>query len=240
MGNSYYSLTLRGIRQTVLIMFERTVREVRFYTPEIFEISLDRHGYEFETGECAVLFNDAGDSRPYSMSSAPQDDALSFLVRRLPGGALSGWLAERRPGDAVRLSPPFGEFRPTAGENPTVLIATGVGVSPFLSLLRSRPAAPGPLRCLYGVRTLHDAVELPLLREKTELQLAVSREPDCGHFHGRVTGLGDTLSAGQGAEFYLCGYDAMIDEVSLLLNTRGVDSARIHTEVFFDSKPPAR
>lgn len=231
-------------------MFELAVREVRFYTPEIFEISLDRNGYEFVSGECAVLFNASGDSRPYSMASAPEEEALRFLVRRMPGGALSDWLAERQPGDLVRLSPPFGEFRPVAGEAPVVLVATGVGVSPFLSLLRSLgrdgspvlspaegPSRPSLISCLYGVRTASEAVELSLLQQKTTLQLAVSREADTEHFHGRVTDLIDTIPADETTEFYLCGYDEMIDEASRLLYARGIDPCRIHTEVFFDSKP---
>lgn len=218
-------------------MFELAVKELHFYIPDIFEISLVREDYGFETGECAVLFNEAGDSRPYSMSSAPADEELRFLIRKLSGGALSEWLAERNPGDTVRLSPPFGEFRPVLGSDPTVLIATGVGISPFLSLLRSlsRDGSPGrPPGCLYGVRTLDEAVELDLLKQNTALQLAVSREPETTWFHGRVTGLIDTLSLSKQTNFYLCGCDAMVNEVSDRLGSLGVKSARIHTEVFFD------
>jgi len=215
-------------------MFELAVRNIHFYTPDIFEISLEREGYEFETGECAVLFNDTGDSRPYSMSSAPQANDLRFLVRKLPGGALSEWLAQRRPGDRVRLSPPFGEFRPSFGDGPAVLIATGVGISPFLSLLRRSVA--GRPHCLYGVRSVDDAVELDLLTRTTRLQLAVSREPETPYFHGRVTGLLETLTLPDEAHVYLCGCDAMINNVYDLLRVRSVPASRIHTEVFFSSE----
>ncbi len=230
------------------IMFERRVREVRFYTPDLFEISLERGDYCFAAGECAVLFNAQGDSRPYSVASAPRADDLCFLVRRIPGGALSGWLAERRPGDSVRLSPPFGAFRPACGVRPLVLVATGVGVSPFLSLLRSLggpPASPAmdggvavppqSIRCLYGVRSVREAVELALLQQKTTLQLAVSREAETEHFPGRVSGLLETLCLPADADYYLCGCDAMIDEVFGILHRRGVPASRIFTEVFFSS-----
>jgi ferredoxin-NADP reductase len=230
------------------IMFERRVREVRFHTPDLFEISLERGGYSFEAGECAVLFNGAGDSRPYSVASAPQADDLRFLLRRIPGGALSSWLAQRRPGDSVRLSPPFGAFRPACGGRPLVLVATGVGVSPFLSLLRSLggpPASaamdsgdavpPQSIYCLYGVRAASEAVELALLQQKTVLQLAVSRDAQTEHFPGRVTGLLETLRLPADADYYLCGCDAMIDEVFGILHRRGIPASRIFTEVFFNS-----
>lgn len=224
-------------------MFELPVKKIDFYTADLFEISLARGTYDFDTGECAVLFNEAGDSRPYSMSSAPQADELSFLLRRLPGGALSEWLATRQPGDTVRVSPPFGEFRPAIGDTPSIFVATGVGISPFLSLLRnvgqasSLSAREMPV-CLYGVRTLSDAVNLDLLQETTALQLAVSREPHTPHVHGRVTDLIDTLPVKENTPVYLCGYDAMVNDIFDLLRARGVDPVRIHTEVFFNSDNP--
>jgi ferredoxin-NADP reductase len=228
-------------------MFELVVRELYFYTPDLFEISLVREDYGFETGECAVLFNEAGDSRPYSMSSAPEHEDLRFLIRKLSGGALSEWLAKRIPGDTVRLSPPFGEFRPAFGNAPVVLAATGVGISPFLSLIRNKGLGPSPATgdsrgaippvrpvCLYGVRFANEAVELDLLKQNTALQLAVSREPETAWFQGRITGLIDTLCLSEQTNFYLCGCDAMVNEISDRLGTLGVKSARIHTEVFFD------
>ena len=229
-------MTPFGNNPTVSFMFELPVTKIDFYTSDIFEVCLERGEYSFETGECSVLFNDVGDSRPYSMSSAPQADELSFLVRRLPGGALSEWLAERKPGDSVCVSAPFGEFRPAFDSESLVLIATGVGISPFLSLIRGSDEDSSLSRPLsiYGLRRLAEAVELELLKQKTALQLAVSREPHTPHFHGRVTDLVDTLPIKQNTEFYLCGYDSMVNGVSDRLTGRGVHPARIHTEVFFN------
>jgi ferredoxin-NADP reductase len=217
-------------------MFELNVNETRFFTPELFEISLERGGYEFVPGQCAVLFADDDDSRPYSISSGAEEPVLRFLLRRFSGGALSNWLADRRPGDTVRVSLPFGEFRTAESKGAVVFIATGVGISPFLSALHSRGFAPESVRCLYGVRTLEDAVPVPTLRNRVALHLAVSREEAEGRFHGRVTGLLETLRLPDGADYYLCGCDAMIDNVYDLLRARNIPPARIHTEVFFSSE----
>jgi ferredoxin-NADP reductase len=214
-------------------MFNLPVRHIRFFTPDVFELSLERQGYHFVSGQCAVLFADNDDSRPYSISSGAQDPVLSFLIRRIPGGALSTWLSERRPGDTVRVSLPFGSFRP-AGEQPSaVFVATGVGISPFLSVLRG--GSSGCWTCLYGVRQAEDAVELNLLRRSSELHLAVSRELAEGCFHGRVTGLLGSRPLPADADWFLCGYDAMVDTVYDRLCMDGVNPANIHTEVFFNS-----
>lgn len=216
-------------------MFNLTVVDVRFFTADIFEISLEKGGYRFASGECAVLFNSTGDSRPYSISSHPDEPVLRFLIRRIPGGAVSGWLAERRPGDRVSVTEPFGSFRPTVGQGPAVFVATGVGIAPFLSAMRSpREQEMKPL-CFYGVRTLSDAVEMPLLQKRCNLNLAISREQREGFFHGRVTELLRQIPLPEGAGFFLCGYDAMIDDVFDWLRFHGVPADQIYTEVFFSS-----
>lgn len=217
-------------------MFLLKVKELRFFTADIFEISLERGDYEFVPGQCAVLFADDNDSRPYSISSGADEPVLRFLLRRFSGGALSSWLAERRPGDEVRVSLPFGEFRTAEGRGAVVFIANGVGISPFLSALRSRSFGPESVQCLYGVRTLEAAVPVPTLRNRVDLQLAVSREEVDGHFHGRVTGLLETFTPPDEADIYLCGCDAMIDNVYDLLRARNIPAFRIHTEVFFSSE----
>jgi ferredoxin-NADP reductase len=216
-------------------MFDLKVQGVRFFTPEIFELSLERGTCSFACGQCAVLFHEQDDSRPYSISSHPEDTALRFLIRRISGGFLSNWLAERRPGDRVRVSAPFGGFRPAAGEGPSVFVATGVGIAPFLSVLRGSRGGRRDIVCLYGVRRPGDAVERRLLGERSALHLAVSREKEAPHFCGRVTGLIDALPLPPGATFYLCGYDAMVDEVFDRLLRFGVTADRIQTEVFFQT-----
>lgn len=224
-------------------MFTLLVREIRLFTPELFELSLERADYTFVAGQCAVLFAADDDSRPYSISSGPDEPVLRFLIRRIAGGTVSNGLAERSAGDAVRVSPPFGNFRPAESNAPCVFIATGVGIAPFLSVFRGRDGAPSrPRTCFYGVRTQADAVPVPTLRQRVDLHLAVSREKTENHFNGRITGLLETFELPDEADYFLCGYDAMIDDVFDLLRARGVPASRIRTEVFFSSEteePPA-
>jgi len=222
-------------------MFLLPVHAVRSVADDVFELELERRGYPFEPGECAVLFNDAADSRPYSMASAPHEPVLRFLIRRMPGGAVSDWLSARRPGEGVRISTPFGAFRPGLGGprgDPGVFIATGVGIAPFLSYLRSEYARQAVRRpvCLYGVRRLADAVHLDLLRRETDLHLALSREQLPEIHHGRVTDLLPAIEMGPDRHTYLCGLDAMVDDCARQLAARGVDHARMHWEVFFSAE----
>lgn len=214
-----------------------TVTAVLAHGPHIFELQLERGGLPFVPGDCVALYTGDGRvSRPYSIASGTTENILRFVIRRMPGGTLSAYLAERRPGDAVRISPPFGWFRPGEGgaRRPFVFIATGTGIAPFLSHYRSKPDAR-PAACLYGVREAVDIVDRALL-SRLGAAFAVSRERVDGCHHGRVTGLLDRLPpVASGTDYYLCGLDAMIDEVTAWLEARGVALTSIHRECFFNA-----
>ncbi len=213
------------------------VTAVSFLSEDVFELVLERDGLDFQPGECFAISNSHGVSRPYSVSSGIDEPNLRFVIRRIPGGAVSEWLARRVPGDEIELSSPFGWFRPGYGGepgDPSVLIATGTGIGAFLSVLRSFPDVE-PTICLYGVRYLADAVGLDYLRDRCRFRLCVSREHAPPYHHGRVTDLLSELPRQQRTHYYLCGLAAMIDEVSRWLQQRGMHFTRIHREVFFNA-----
>jgi ferredoxin-NADP reductase len=214
-----------------------TVRSVRWFGREVFEIALERDNLIFMPGDCLALFAaDGRVSRPYSIASGIHDDTVRFVIRHMPGGVVSSFLSSRQPGDAVRVSPPFGWFRPGehAEVRPFVFIATGTGIAPFLSFFRSFPEIK-PLHCLYGVRNAADLIDPDWLREQGPVRIAVSREVVPGMFHGRVTGILETLTLPVEADYYLCGLDVMIDEVTIQLEQRGIEITRIHRECFFNA-----
>ncbi|WP_029918116.1 ferredoxin--NADP reductase [Pelobacter seleniigenes] len=214
-------------------MIELKVRSVHFLTESLFELQLERGKIVFEPGSCVAVFNPQGESRPYSIASGTGESALRLLIRRLPGGQVSDWLADRKPGDGLTISAPFGWFRPAGGQaGKRVYFATGTGIAPFLSCLRSRPAAQ-PELCLYGVTRQMDAFALPELQNQPWFRLATSQERQNGHFYGRITGLLDQVPLATDIHYYLCGLDSMIDDISTWLESRGIDFTQIHREIFF-------
>lgn len=216
---------------------ETTVIDVIWRTAGIYELVLERNGMSFVPGDCVALFAEDGQaSRPYSFASGANDSALRFLIRVMEGGEVSPYLGSLNRGDRVKISPPFGWFRPgqTGPGAPSVFIATGTGIAPFLSYLRTWPENP-PQCCLYGVRVRDDAVDVDWIREQCTLELAVSREAAPDAYHGRVTDLLDDLPLATEIHYYLCGLDAMIDEVTDWLEAREIPIAHIHRECFFNA-----
>ncbi len=217
----------------------RRVLAVRRHGPAIVELHIERAGLAHASGDCMALFSDAGRvSRPYSLASGDADPELRFLIREMEGGEVSPFLCSRRPGDRVRVSPPFGWFRPGAhaAQRPFVFLATGTGVAPFFAYLRS-PGAVRPAAFRYGCRTAGDLIDLPWLREHGGVDASVSREDVAGCRRGRITDRMEQLPIGD-HDYYLCGLDGMIDEATRFLQAAGVALPRIHRECFFNA--PAR
>lgn len=115
----------------------------------------------------------AHQKRQYSLVSEPGASTYKITVRK--DGEVSSYLDERKVGDQVELSLPFGEFVypakdgaglrvvparaasggcPFAGllssSAPTYLIALGVGVTPLVPILRRLSAAGEPVRVILG------------------------------------------------------------------------------------------
>jgi ferredoxin--NADP+ reductase len=212
---------------------EHRVIQVKIVHTDLFELILERNGLEFIPGDCAAIYTEDDKSRPYSISSGSHDDTLRFIIRKMEGGEVSPWLMNQKPGDLIRITPPFGWFRPgqDIGDAPFVFIATGTGIAPFLS--HQKTFDKPPLQCLYGVRREADAFGYDALTRGYPTQLAVSREDNQTHHHGRVTDLLDQLPLGPETHYYCCGLESMINEVGEWLEKQGVNLTHIHREVFF-------
>lgn len=212
------------------------VAEVQWHTRDLFELKIERDSLEFIPGDCVSIFHPSEKiSRPYSIASGTNEPHLSFLIRCMPEGVMTRWLAELKPGDEISISPPYGWFRPgEAAENghPFVFVATGTGIAPFLSYLRSFPEK-APVGVYYGIKTLSEAVGAREINKNCPLHLAISREKQPEYFYGRVTQLLEMNKVNPDAHYYLCGLDSMIEDVTRLLESKGVSSFNIHTEVFF-------
>ena len=137
---------------------EHAVVSVETINNDLFILSVQRNGLEFIPGDCVAIYTDEDKSRPYSIASGSTKNELRFVIREMEGGEVSPWLMQCKVGDLIRITPPFGWFRPgqDIGEAPFIFLATGTGIAPFLAYLETfeRP----PVHCLYGVRQEADAI----------------------------------------------------------------------------------
>ena len=188
--------------------------------------------------------------RSYSICAAP-GEPLRVGVRRVPGGAFSGWLhAELQAGDLLEVMEPQGRFGAALGQRPrhVLAVAGGSGITPILSIVKTVLEGDDRARVtlLYGNRQATSTMfkeELEDLKNRHLTRLAVhavfSREAvDAPLAGGRLDA--DKIAAflrlagGVAAvdEVFVCGPHAMNDEVEAALLAAGVPAARIHVERF--------
>src|SRR5262249_48139491 len=100
--------------------------------------------------------------RPYSIASSPENRAfLEFYINLVPAGALTPRLFNIGVGDQIWLgSKVAGSFtlKSVPEEANVILIATGTGLAPYVSMLTSSPGLDRrrPIALIHGVRQSGD------------------------------------------------------------------------------------
>ena len=191
--------------------------------------------------------------RNYSMSGASCSGTYRVSVKRELNGAVSSYLHDdARVGDVLEVSAPRGGFTLRSGDAPVVLLSAGIGATPVLAMLHSlsSTASPRQIWWIYGAR---NRAEHPFAKEARGLLQAlvngrshiVYSKPDpedepsvdydsVGHVD---TQLLDRLAVTRNADFYLCGPPSFLRDLAAGLKTWGVESSRIHQEVFGPEAP---
>ena len=220
------------------------------WTERLLSLQVEAPLASFEAGQFTKLALDVDGeriARPYSLVNAPGRQPLEFYYNVVEGGPLSPRLAALEAGDEVFVAPNPAGFlvlREVPEAENLWLIATGTGLGPFLSILRTE--APWQrfrrVTLVHATRTAADQAYRQVLDEVAHARGAqfgrgalVSREPAAGALSGRVpAAIADgRLEAAAAAELsaersqvLLCGNPAMVTEVTATLEARGMRKHR--------------
>ena len=186
--------------------------------------------------------------RPFTISCGPFADDLRFTIKR------SGWFSTAvhglRPGARVLVEGPYGVFCPDFDREPNVvMIAGGVGITPFLSAIRHahRSAPKAHIVLVWGNKTREDIIAADELEELTKVMwlrvvhVLSQEEAEAGAATEAVsweTGLvtADLLKRHvepEGASWYLCGPPKMQKFVLAQLRAAfGIRPSRVRRELF--------
>ncbi len=209
------------------------VQHVRPISSSTYVLRIDKQDFTFVPGQYVVLGKQGSfDAREYTIYSSIEDDFLEFLITQVDGGVASNALRASAPGEIVALDGPMGYFRiDEQGHAVTkyYFIATGSGVAPFHSFVRSYPELDYTL--LHGARYASDCYDRGVYAPDRYIS-CISRE-EGGTFHGRVTDYLREHPADSDTVCYLCGNCNMIYEVYDILVHQGIPRNQIRTEVFY-------
>lgn len=199
--------------------------------PGVFLLAVERR-HDFIPGQTVKVGLDEDlPPRIYSICSGSKEKELRILFNIKEDGLLTPRLAKLRPGDAVWISAPGGSFIGTA--DPAVWIATGTGIAPFYSMLRSGMA--GNKILLHGVRRANqfyfqDEWKTAL---KDDYHRFCSGEDVDGISRGRVNQYLERHDLPRDRKYYICGQATMCVEVRDLLIGKGIPFTDIVVEIYF-------
>lgn len=134
-----------------------------------------------------------------------------------------------KPGDAIEVRLPRNDFPMHEGQDPAVLVAGGIGVTPLISMATRRLAASLPVRMVYAGRSRDQMAFLDELQVSLGEQLSVHVDEE----KGSPLAVGELLEGcGPNDQIYVCGPKPMLDAVLKAAEAHGIESARIHFELF--------
>lgn len=211
-------------------------------------------GFDFQAGQSISVGlvdppeTDAkGNRRTFSVASAPHENEI-MIATRMRDTAFKRVLGTMKAGTRVQVRGPSGRFTLDPGDaRPAVMIAGGIGVTPFVSI--ARQAAHDALRrklCLvYSNRRPEDSAFL------AELVALEGRNPNY-RFFGTMTEMEKSAMPWKGERgfldramleraladlaaptYYLAGPPGMVDALKKMVLEAGVPQDRIRTDEFF-------
>ena len=182
--------------------------------------------------------------RSYSFSSPPGAAEAEFLVRNIPGGLMTTFLAGAAPGATLDFTGPVGAFYLRDIKRPVLMLAGGTGLAPFLSMLDrlAETGSPHPIHLVYGVTNDADLVEIKRL-EAVAARLPAFTFDTCvadgASVHPRKGYVTQHLQPvhlnGGDVDVYLCGPPAMVEAVRSHFSVHGITPASFHFEKFSPS-----
>lgn len=187
-----------------------------------------------------------GDTRGFSVSSAPSEGIIQ-ITTRLRDTAFKRVLQKVPLGTSMKLEGPFGDFRLHHARRPAVLLAGGIGVTPFRSILVEQTRTGSLLYPVVLFHSNHRPDDAPFAAELTELAHAA---PELT-FVPTMTALPESNTTWSGERgridaamlarhvsdlvdpiYYVAGPAGMVQALRAMLVAADVDEDDIRTEEF--------
>lgn len=236
------------------------INDVRKETEDTVSISFDipsdlRELYTFESGQYLTLKADINGEdvrRSYSLCSSPYENEWRVAVKQVKEGKFSTYANKTlETGAELEVMTPTGNFKlsvNSSNSNSYVLFAAGSGITPMLSIAKTalHEESNSDVTLFYGNKGFGSIIfreEIEALKnqymDRIRIVHILSRESVGNKIQkGRIdkdktSKLFDAfLKDTEISAAYICGPESMIMGVKDALIEKGVDSSKVHFELF--------
>lgn len=222
--------------------FRHEVSEVKNVGPDVTKISLKPAGrrVELKPGQFVYIRRGRrGSARPFTASHYNESTGeLSVTIKAL--GPTTKKFHGMKPGDTVYVDGPYGVFGREAlrSTKPVVMIAGGIGITPFPRLIRAFKEKPrDEIVLFFGNKKTEEIIFGKELEQIEGLRIVhvISHDPDYRGETGFITT--DIMNRHLDRplpehEFLICGPPIMTQKLEAALRREGVPDVQIHHEMF--------
>ncbi len=173
-------------------------------------------------GQHGIWVVPGGGGKPFTIASAPGAATVRLLTSLTSGSRFKRALSALEPGDGVRLAAPLGAFTLDPTASSTVMLSQGLGISPFLAMLREEAAgAARPPSTLLHIGAAHRWAEV----ERVAAHASLLRSSEA--FAEAV----DRAVADQpSAQFLVAGSRAFVADTTRRLRQTGIARRQVATD----------
>jgi len=202
----------------------------------------------FKAGQYLAMSFESGSKpspmRCFSIVSSPAESNIRLGMRS--SGVYTKKLAHLKPGTNIYLQGPFGEFTVKQSTQDVVMMAAGIGITPFISILKDLTETNAPINA-YLIYSSRNNQNIPFYDELTQLsaknpRIKVLYTSENGQkntnakiYTGKVNKeLLDKLTNNRydGREWMICGPAKYMSSITKILQDNGVRDKNINSEAF--------
>lgn len=207
--------------------------------------------FNFEAGQYAefkldkLTTDQEGNSRCFSLASTPDDDFI-IIATNYTATPFKQALRDLDFNQEVSMTGPFGDFRLHSDPNvPAVLLAGGIGITPYLSMVRAA-YHQNERRQIYLIHSMVSTETMPFAEVFEQLSdlykgyfhyiptITGSFDDSWQGYHQRIdfnlleTTAGDLINS----KFYITGSERFVEGMKQLLTSNEIYPDAIRTESF--------
>ncbi|MGE3229509.1 MAG: 2Fe-2S iron-sulfur cluster-binding protein [Hyphomicrobium sp.] len=194
--------------------------------------------HEFSGGSHVTVCMKAPDRlirNPYSLMGSPSDTSsyqISVLKCEDSRGGSHFMHDNVAVGSELEISEPLNLFPPAKLARRHILLAGGIGITPFMSMMSELEALGADFELHYGVRSIDEGAYCKLLETRYGPRIHLYFQDK-----GQLVPLDEVLSRQPiGTHMYVCGPKPMIDWALRLATLAGWPAENLHSEQF--TSPP--
>lgn len=185
-----------------------------------------RRPLRYHAGQHGLWLVPGGGIKPFTVASAPEEELVTLGTNLNSQSRFKRALAALTVGSTIRLIGPLATFTPDPTVPAVVMLAQGVGVTPFRSILRHTWMSGVDQR----TTLIHVGTEHPFLRDTeataTEAHYPTSREVFAQHLEDAACGQPD-------ATFMISGTPAFVRSTTARLKGVSIKPSQIRRDAFY-------